>query len=141
MKKALSLILMLMLLCGGIASSTINKASAQVQVTGPEYPVKEFVMTERPQSGEKKCQYFFFTTILGIDQPRVSFMYTLSDGKTGNEMPRVPDVSVVLDESKKSPTVRYVGKNEDGKMQFELQMNAATYANESVCLPGVAQKK
>jgi hypothetical protein len=138
MKKAISLILML--LCGGIVLSTIKKADAQVQVVGPEYPVKEFVM-EHPQPGEKKCQYFFFTTILGVDQPRISFMYTLPDGKIGNEMPRVIDVSIILDESKASPTVRYVGKNDGGKMQFELRMNAVTYADEGACLPGVVRRK
>ena len=139
MKKILSFILML--LCGGVAFSTMNKADAQVRVVGPEYPVKEFSMTTAPQSGEKKCRYFFFTKILGADQPRISFMYALPDGKTGDEMPRVMDMSIVLDESRASPTVRYVGKNDDGEMQFELRMNAATYADERACLPGVVQGK
>jgi hypothetical protein len=138
MKKAASLILVLLL--GSIAPITHNQASAQAKVLGPGYAVQEFSMSGSPQSYEKKCHYFLFSTVFGKDQPRVSFQYALPDGKTESEMPRVEYLTIVIDESQSAPKVQEAGKNDDGKMQFTLYMNSATADQEGPCLVGAKRK-
>jgi len=141
MKKAKGLVLML--LCGSVALFTIA-TKAQVKIVGPGYPITHLAMTDgQRQSYEHRCQYFLLTTILGADQPRIAFSYVLPDGTTDPEMPRIENVSIVIDESKATPVVQDVKKDDDGKTQYVLAMDSTTadQNHEGPCLAGVARKK
>ena len=115
-------------------------AGAQAKVQSADYPIAKSTAPDRLQSGEKACTYFFYTTILGPSQPRVSFTYMLPNGKTDDEMPRVEDLAVVIDPAHDVPAVRLLGRNDQNREQFQLRMSAATYATERSCLPGIAEK-
>jgi hypothetical protein len=116
-----------------------NHVVAQ-QVTSANYPVTKSTMTGQPRSGEKKCEYFFYTTILGPSDPRVAFTFVLPDGKTKDEMPSVKDLVIVTDSQQDAPVVREIELTDAGHQQYELRMNSATYAAEATCLAGVARK-
>lgn len=115
-------------------------AGSQSKAISADYPITKSTAPDHPQSGEKKCGYFFYTTILGANDPRVSFTYTLPDGKTDDEMPNVNDLSIVIDPARDVPAIRLLGRNDRNREQFQLRMSAATYATESACLPGIAEK-
>ena len=141
MQKAKGLVLML--LCGSIALTT-STTKAQVKVVGPGYPITHLAMTNgQRQSYEHRCQYFLFTTILGADQPRLAFSYVLPDGTTDPEMPRIENVSIVIDESKATPVVQDVKKDDGGPTQYVLAIDSTTAddAHEGTCLTGVVRKK
>jgi hypothetical protein len=116
-------------------------AGAQTKVQSADYPITKSTAPDHLQSGERNCTYFFYTTILGPNQPRISFTYALPDGKTDDEMPRVNDLSVVIDPTHDIPAVRLLGKNAENLEQFQLRMSAATYATEKSCLSGVAERQ
>jgi hypothetical protein len=130
MKKAARLVLML--LCGSIATATF----AQVRVVGPEYVVVK--SDARPVAHETSCKGYFLRSERE-DGIRIGFSY-VADG-IHSENPRIGDVSVVIDESKASPTFMEAGEDpESGRMRYVLRMNSATANREATCLAKIPVK-
>ena len=116
-----------------------NHLTAQ-QVTSASYPVITSTMSGRVMNGEKKCQYFFYTTILGPSDPHIAFTFVLPDGKTDDEMLSIKDLIVITDKQQETPTVREIGLNDAGRQRYELHMSATIYNKEAGCLTGVEKK-
>ncbi len=128
-----------LLLFANIMISVPAIVQAQARVVTAEYPIAKSTMDgAHRQAGEKSCMYFFSTPILG--DPRVSFTYVLPDGKTESEMPRIQDLKILLDNSRSSPTVQEIGKDENGRPQYVLHMSGATADQEGPCLAGIPRQ-
>jgi hypothetical protein len=124
------------LLFANIMISIPAVLQAQARVVTAEYPVAKSTMdSARRQAGERSCTYFFSTSILG--DPRVSFTYTLPGGKTESEMPLVQNLKIRIDESKTTPTVQEIGRDDHNRPQYMLRMNSTTAGQEGPCLVGI----